>query len=130
MDKIIKVEAEMLLRLELQRNQAEDILLDQRGLRISVQVARRFLEKLEAATINYQQAVTKLITAEEMDINSRTAYINKLKEQQKLTDPIIGQLQGAIDFFNTFNRAARVFVCMSAKIHSMHKMIKDKIAMV
>ena len=56
MDKIIKVEAEMLLRLELQRNQAEDILLDQRGLRISAQVTRRFLDKLEAAALNYEQA--------------------------------------------------------------------------
>ena len=65
-----------------------------------------------------------------MDINSRMAYINKLKEQQKLTDLIIGQLQGAINFFNTFDRAARVFACMQTKIHSMHKTIDAKIAMV
>ena len=71
MDEIIKVEAEMLLRLELQRNQAEDILLDQWGLRISAQVTRRFLDKLEAAAANYEQAVTKLIISEEMDSNSR-----------------------------------------------------------
>ena len=57
-------------------------------------------------------------------------YINKLKEQQKLTDLIIGQLQAAIDFFNTFDRAARVSACMQAKIHSMHKTIDAKIAVV
>ena len=92
MDKIIKLEAEMLLKLELQRNQAEDILLDQRGLRISAQVTRRFLEKLEAATINYEQAITKLIISKEMNSNSRTAYTNKSREQQKLTNPILGWL--------------------------------------
>ena len=81
MDKIIKVEAEMLLRLELQRSQAEDILLDQRRLRISVQVSSGYLQKLEAATTNYEQSVTKLIISEEMDTNSRAAYTNKLKEQ-------------------------------------------------
>ena len=80
MDKIIKVEAEMLLRLELQRIQAKDILLDQWRLRISVRVSSGYLQKLEAAATNYEQAVTKLITSEEMDINSRTDYISKLKE--------------------------------------------------
>ena len=65
-----------------------------------------------------------------MDINSRTAYISKLKEQQKLRDPIIGQLQGAIDFFNTFDRVARVFACMQTKIHFMHKAIEAKIVAV
>ena len=120
----------MLLRLELQRSQAEEMLLDQQRLRTSVRVSSGYLQKLEAAATNYKQAVTKLITSEEMDINSRMAYISKLKEQQKLTDPIIGQLQGAIDFFNTFNRAARVFACIQTKIQSMHKTINAKIAMV
>ena len=96
----------MLLKLELQRNQAEDILLDQRGLRISAQVARRFLDKLEAAALNYKQAVTKLIISEEMDSDSRTAYANKLRDQQKLTNPIIGRLQGAIDFLKISDRTA------------------------
>ena len=81
MDKIIKVEAEMLLRLELLTTQAQDILLDQRRLRISVLVTKRYQEKLEAATTNYEQSVTKLIISEEMDTNSRAAYTNKLKEQ-------------------------------------------------
>ena len=120
----------MLLRLELQRSQAEDILLDQRGLRISVQVTRRFLEKLEAAAINYEQAVTKLIIFEEMDSNSRMVYTNKLREQQKLTNPIIGRLQGAIDFLKISDRTAQVMACMQAKIHSMHKRIKTKITVV
>ena len=127
---MVKVEAEMLLRLELQRNQAEAILLDEQRLRTNVRVSSGYLKKLEAAATNYEQAITKLITSEEMNINLRTVYINKLKEQQKLTDPIIGQLQTAINFFNTFNRAARVFACMQAKIHSMHKTIDTKIAMV
>ena len=107
MDKILKAEAEMLLRLELQRTQAQDILMDQWRLRISVLVTKRYLEKLEAAENNYKQAITKLIISEEMDTNSRAAYTSKLKEQQKLTDPIIGQLQGAIDFFNTWNGGYR-----------------------
>ena len=106
MEKVVKTEAEMLLRLELQRDQAEAILLDEQRLRTSVRVSSGYLKKLEAATINYEQAVIKLISSEEMDINSRMTYIKKLKEQQKLTDPIIGQLQGAIDFFNTFDRVA------------------------
>ena len=81
MDKILKAEAEMLLRLELQRTQAQDILMDQWRLQISVLVTKRYIEKLEASATNYEKAVTKLIISEEIDSNSRTAYISKLKEQ-------------------------------------------------
>ena len=130
MDKIIKVEEEMLLRLELQRSQAEDILLDQQRLHISVQVARIYLEKLEAAATNYEQAVTTLVISEEMDSNARTDYTSKLKKQQKLTDPVIGQLQCAINLFDKFDKAARVLACMLTKIDSIHKAMKDKIAVV
>ena len=65
-----------------------------------------------------------------MDSNSRTAYINKLREQQKLTNPIIGRLQGAIDFLKISDKTAWVLACMQAKIHSMHKRIKTRIATV
>ena len=65
-----------------------------------------------------------------MDINLKTAYTNKLTQQQKLTDLILGQLQTAIDFFNIPNKAARVFACLQMKIRSMQKLVDGKIAVV
>ena len=121
MEKLVQTEAEMFLNLELKRSQAEAVLLDEPRLRSNVQVASGYLKKLDSAANNYEKAVTDLLTAEEMDINLKMVYTNKLTQQWKLTDPILCQLQTAVNFFNTFNKAARVFACMHAKICSMQK---------
>ena len=120
MDKIIKVEAEMLLRLELQRNQAENILLDQRGLRISAQVTRRFSEKLEAAADKYERAIVDLIIN---DTNLKMVYTSKLIQQLKLTDSTLVKLQTIISFFD--NRTAHVSASIQAKVCSMRKAIES-----
>ena len=86
MEKRRKQEAEALLYLELLRNQAEDILLDEQGLGISAQVARRLLEKLEAAADKYEQAIVDLIIN---DTNLKMAYTSKLTQQQTLTDAML-----------------------------------------
>ena len=130
MEKMVQTEAEMFLNLELKRSQAEAVLLDESRLWSNIRVSSGYLKKLDSATNNYEKAVTDLLTAEEMDINLKTVFTNKLKEQQKLTDPILGQLQTAVDFFNTFNKAAGVFVCMQADIRSMQKTVDAKIAAV
>ena len=70
----------MLLRLELQRNRAEAILLDEQRLRTSVRVSSGYLKKLESAANKYEQAITDLLTSEEMDINLKTVYTNKLTQ--------------------------------------------------
>ena len=96
----------MFLNLELKRSQAEAVLLDEPRLRSNVRVTSGYLKKFYSAATYYEQAVTDLITSEEMDVNLKTVYTKKLSEQLKLTDPILSQLQTAVDFFNTFNKAA------------------------
>ena len=130
MEKLIQAEAELFTNLVLKRNQAEAVLADESRLRSNVRVSCGYLNKLDSAATNYEQAVTDLITSKEMDINLKTVYTNKLNEQLKLTDPILSQLQTAVNFFNTFNKAARVFACMQMKICSMQKMVDAKIAVV
>ena len=90
MEKLVQTEAKMFLNLELKRNQAEAVLLDEPRLQLNVWVTSGYLKKLDSAANNYEQSVIDLLTAEEMDINLKTVYTNKLKEQQKLTDPILG----------------------------------------
>ena len=106
MEKAVRAEAKLFTNLELKMNQAMTVLADETRLRSNVRVTRGYLTKLESAITNYEQAVTDLLTAEEMDINLKTVYTNKLNKQLKLTDPILSQLQNAVDFFNAINRAA------------------------
>ena len=76
MEKMVQAEAEMFTNLELKRNQAKAVLADKTRLRLNVQVTRRYLIKLESAITNYKQAVTDLLTSEEIDVNLKTVYIN------------------------------------------------------
>ena len=89
MEKRVKEEAETFLYLELQRSQAEAILLDEQRLWSNIRVSNIYLEKLEAAANKYEQAIMDLLISEKMDINLKTAYTNKLTQQQKLTDLIL-----------------------------------------
>ena len=109
MEKLKQIEAERFLKLELSRNQADDVLLDEPRLRLNVQVTSGYLKKLYSAATYYTQAVTDLITSEEMDVNLRMVYTTKLSEQQKLTDPILDELQNTVNFFNTASKAIQVF---------------------
>ena len=93
MEKMVQAEAEMFTNLELKRNQAEAVLADESRLRSNIRVTTGYLNKLDSAATNYKQAVTDLLTAEEMDINLKMVYTNKLNEQLKLTDPILSLLQ-------------------------------------
>ena len=52
------------------------------------------------------------------------AYTSKLIQQQKLTNPILVQLQTIIDFFD--NKLARISACIQAKVCSMQKAIEAK----
>ena len=106
MEKMVQAEAEMFTNLEMKRNQGEAVLADESRLRSNFRVTSGYLNKLDSATTNYKQAVTDLITSEEMDVTLKTFYTNKLNKQLKLTDPILSQLQNAVDFFNAINRAA------------------------
>ena len=72
MEKAVQAEAELFTNLELKRNQAEAVLADETRLRSNVQVTRGYLIKLESAVTNYEQAVTDLLTSEEMDVNLKT----------------------------------------------------------
>ena len=72
---------------------------------MSQDFASGYLKKLYSAATYYEQAVTDLITSEEMDVNLKTVYTNKLNEQLKLTDPILSELQNAVTIFNTINKA-------------------------
>ena len=130
MEKAVQAEAELFTNLELKRNQAEAVPADESRLRSNVRVTHGYLNKLDSAATNYKQAVTDLLTSEEMDVNLKTVYTNKLNEQMKLTDPILSQLQNAVDFFNAFNKAARVFACIQTKIRSMQRTVDAKIAVV
>ena len=106
MEKLKQEEEGMLLKLELQRSQAEALLLDEQRLWFNIQVTRRYLEKLQSAANKYEQAIEDLLISEKMDVNLRMAYTNKLIQQQKLTDPVLVQLQTAVNFFNIPNKAA------------------------
>ena len=101
MEKLKQVEAEKFLKLDLNRNLAKAVLLDKSRLRVNIRVTSEYLNKLYSAVTYYQETVTDLIASEEMDINLRTVYTRKLKEQMKLTDPILAELQNAVNFFNT-----------------------------
>ena len=96
MEKMVQTEAEMFLNLELKRSQAEAILLDEPRLQSNLRVPSGYFKKLDSATTNYEQAITDLITSEEMDVNLKTVYTNKINEQLKLTDPILSELQNAV----------------------------------
>ena len=104
----------MLFELELQGSQAEALLLEEH------------LEKLQCVANKYEQAISDLLMNEKMDVNLKMAYIKKLVQQQKLTDPTSVQLQTAIDYFNISNEVARLSTCMQAKARSIQKMIRDK----
>ena len=52
------------------------------------------------------------------------AYTSKLTQQQKLTNPILVQLQTRIDFFD--NKSARTSACIHTKVCSMQKAIEAK----
>ena len=104
MEELKQVEAERFLKLELNRNLAKDILLDKSRLRANIRVASEYLNKLYSAVTYYRETVTDLITSEEMDVNLRTVYTRKLKEQLKLTDPILVELQNAVNSFNTTSK--------------------------
>ena len=86
MEKRIKEEAVALLYLEFQRTQAKATLMDGEAIRSDIRVFRRYLEKLEAATNKYEQAISNLII-DYTDL--RMAYNNKLIQQLMLTDPIL-----------------------------------------
>ncbi len=73
MEKRVKEEEEMLLKLELQRSQAEALLLDKQRLRFNIQVTRRYLEKLQSATNKYEQAIEDLLITPKVDANIRMA---------------------------------------------------------
>ena len=105
MEKLKQIESERFLKLELNRNQADAVLLDEPRLRANIRVASRYLKKLYSAVTYYKEAVTDLITSEEMDVNLRTVYTRKLSEQLKLTDLILAELQNAVNFFNTASKA-------------------------
>ena len=68
MEKMVQTEAEMFTNLELKRSQAEAVLLDEPRLRSNLWVASGYLKKLYSGATYYEQAVTDLITSEEMDI--------------------------------------------------------------
>ena len=89
MEKRIKEEAEALLHLELQRIQAEATLMDGERIRSNIRIFCRYLEKLEAATKKYEQAISDLVVN---DTNLKMAYTSKLIQQLRLTDPILVQL--------------------------------------
>ena len=72
MEKAVQAEAELFTNLELKRNQAEAVLADETRLRSNVQVARGHLNNLDSAVTNYEQAVTDLLTSEEIDVNLKT----------------------------------------------------------
>ena len=114
MEKMVKEEAEMLLKSELQGSRAEALLLEER------------LEKLQSVANKYEQAISDLLMNEKMDVNLKMAYIKKLAQQQKLIDPTSVQLQTAIDYFNISNEAARISTCMQAKIRFIQKVIRAK----
>ena len=130
MEKAVQAEAELFTNLELKRNQAEAVLVDETRLRSNVRVTNGYLIKLESAVTNYEQAVTDFLTSDEIDVNLKMVYTNKLNEQLKLTDSILSELQNAVDFFNAINKAARVFACIKTKIRSMQKTVDAKIAVV
>ena len=121
MEKRVKEEAEALLYLELQRIQAEATLMDEERIRSDVRISCRYLEKLEAATNKYEQAISDLIVT---DTNLKMAYTSKLTQQQRLTDPILVQLRTKIDSFN--NKSACISACIQTKVCSMQKVIEAK----
>ena len=130
MEKAVQAEAELFTNLELKRSQAEAALADETRLRSNVRVTHGYLTKLESAVSDYKQAVTILLTSLETDVDQKAVYTNKLNEQLKLTDPILNELQNALNFFKAGNKAARVFTCIKLKIRSMQKTIESKITLV
>ena len=85
-----------------------------------VQIFHRYLEKLEAATNKYEQAISDLIIT---DVNLKMAYTSKLTQQLKLTDSTLVKLQSISSFFN--NRTAHVSACIQAKVCSKPKAIES-----
>ena len=130
MEELKQVEAERFLKLELNRSLANAVLLDKPTLRANSRVTSGYLNKLYSAVTYYHESVTDLIASEEMDAHLRTVYTRKLKEQMRLTDPILAELQNAVNFFNTASKCTRVFACIKTKIWSMQTMVKDKIAVI
>ena len=130
MEKLKQVEAEKFLKLDLNRNLAKAVLLDKPRLPANIRVTSEYLKMLYSAVTYYRETVTDLIASEEMDVNLRTVYTRKLKEQLKLTDPILAELQNTVNFFNTASKATRVFACIKTKIRSMQTTVKDKIAVI
>ena len=126
MEKRVKDEEEMLLKLQLQRSQAEALLLDERKLRFNIYVTRRYLEKLQLALSKYEKAVEDLLITPKVGANIRLAYTNKLIQQQRLTDTVLVKLQTAVDSFNIPNKASHISACMQARIRSMQKVIEAK----
>ena len=111
MEKIIKEGAKALLHLELQRIQAEATLMDGETIWSNIRVFCRYLEKLEAATNKYKQAISDLIVN---DTNLKMAYTSKLIQQLRLTDPILVQLQTRINFLE--NKLAPTPDCVQTKV--------------
>ena len=93
MEKRIKEEADALLHLELQRIQAEATSMDRERFLSDIWIFHRYLQKLEAASNKHERAISDLIVS---DINLKMAYTSKLTQQQRLTDPILAQLQTRI----------------------------------
>ena len=67
MEKLKQVEAERFLKLELNRNLANSVLLDEPRLRVNIRVASGYLNKLYSAITYYRETVADFITSEEMD---------------------------------------------------------------
>ena len=130
MEKLKQIEAERFQKLELNKKQGDAVLLDEPTLWGNIRVVSGYLNKLYPAVTYYKEAVTDLISSEEMNINLGTVYTRKLNEQLKLTDPILAELQNVVNCLNTASKATRVFACIKTKIQSMQIMVKDKIAVI
>ena len=95
--------------------------MDEEIIRSDIWIFQGYLQKLEAATNKHEQAISDLNVS---DINLKMAYTSKLTQQQRLTDPILVQLQTRIDFLE--NKSAPTSACVQTKVCSMQKAIEAK----
>ena len=69
MEKLKQIEAERFQKLELNKKQGDAVLLDEPRLWGNIRVVSEYLNKLYPAVTYYKEAVTDLISSEEMNIN-------------------------------------------------------------
>ena len=85
--------------------------------------------------MEYEQAVSALLSAFDDDVEQKTTYMDKLTAQMQLVVPILNDLHNAVDSFKSAplpppeaaDKTARILAVIKLKIQIAQKSIESKI---